>query len=67
MRGQKEDYDHWRQLGNDGWGYEQVLDYFKKSEHQERGEDPFHGIGGPLNVSDRGRATLWQIHTSKQR
>ena len=52
MRGQKEDYDHWRQLGNDGWGYEQVLDYFKKSEHQERGEDPFHGIGGPLNVSD---------------
>ena len=52
MRGQKEDYDHWRQLGNDGWGYEQVLDYFKKSENQERGQDPFHSTGGPLNVSD---------------
>ena len=37
MRGQKEDYDYWRQLGNTGWGYDDVLPYFKKSETQERG------------------------------
>ena len=52
MRGQKEDYEHWRQLGNTGWGYDQVLDYFKKSEDQERGAGEFHGAGGPLSVSD---------------
>ncbi|HIF59391.1 MAG TPA: choline dehydrogenase [Rhodospirillales bacterium] len=52
MRGQKEDYEHWRQLGNTGWGYEQVLHYFKKSEDQEKGAGEFHGVGGPLTVSD---------------
>jgi choline dehydrogenase len=52
MRGQKQDYEHWRQLGNTGWGYEQVLHYFKKSEDQENGEGEFHGAGGPLTVSD---------------
>ena len=52
MRGQREDYDHWRQLGNMGWGYDQVLDYFKKSEDQEKGAGEFHGVGGPLTVSD---------------
>ncbi|MDC0196335.1 GMC family oxidoreductase N-terminal domain-containing protein [Gammaproteobacteria bacterium] len=52
MRGQKEDYEHWRQLGNTGWGYDQVLHYFKKSEDQERGAGEFHGAGGPLSVSD---------------
>jgi choline dehydrogenase len=51
MRGQKEDYEHWRQLGNTGWGYEQVLHYFKKSENQEFGAGKFHGVGGPLTVS----------------
>lgn len=52
MRGQKEDYDHWRQLGNTGWGFDDVLPFFKKSEDQERGGDDLHGSGGPLKVSD---------------
>ena len=52
MRGQSQDYDHWAQLGNRGWSYEDVLPYFRKSEDQERGEDEFHGVGGPLQVSD---------------
>ncbi len=52
MRGQKEDFDHWRQLGNAGWGYEDVLPYFRRSEDQQRGADRYHGVGGPLAVSD---------------
>lgn len=52
IRGQKEDYDHWRQLGNAGWSYEDVLPYFKKSEDQERGADDYHGVGGPLKVTN---------------
>ena len=53
IRGQKEDFDHWRQLGNLGWSFEDVLPYFKKSEDQQRGADAFHGTGGPLSVSDQ--------------
>ncbi|MHB8423792.1 MAG: GMC family oxidoreductase [Gammaproteobacteria bacterium] len=52
MRGHRSDYDHWAALGNDGWSYSEVLPYFKRSENQERGEDEFHGVGGPLNVAD---------------
>jgi len=52
IRGQKEDFDLWRQLGNAGWSYDDVLPYFRKSEDQERGADDFHGKGGPLAVSD---------------
>ena len=52
IRGQPEDYDHWRQLGNLGWSWEDVLPYFIKSEDQERGADDLHGAGGPLHVSD---------------
>src|SRR5579864_8896576 len=52
IRGQKQDFDHWRQLGNTGWSYEDVLPYFRRAEHQERGGDEFHGTGGPLSVSD---------------
>ncbi|MCC6468235.1 MAG: choline dehydrogenase [Alphaproteobacteria bacterium] len=52
LRGQKEDFDHWRQLGNAGWGFDDVLPYFRKSEHQQHGADEFHGTGGPLAVSD---------------
>lgn len=52
IRGHAEDYDRWRQLGNQGWSYEEVLPYFKKSMNQERGEDEFHGIGGPINIKD---------------
>jgi choline dehydrogenase len=52
VRGQHEDYDRWRQHGNAGWGYEDVLPYFKKAENQQRGADTYHGVGGPLPVSD---------------
>jgi choline dehydrogenase len=52
IRGQAEDFDHWRQLGNAGWSFEDVLPYFRRSEHQVRGADNFHGAGGPLCVSD---------------
>ena len=52
VRGQKQDYDHWRQLGNEGWSYEEVLPFFKKSENQENGGDDYHGKGGPLQVSN---------------
>ena len=50
IRGQAEDFDHWRQLGNTGWSFEDVLPYFRRSEHQVRGADAFHGMGGPPAV-----------------
>ncbi len=52
IRGQKQDFDLWRQMGCTGWSYDDVLPYFKKAEHQERGVDEYHGTGGPLWVSD---------------
>lgn len=52
MRGQAEDYDGWRQRGNEGWSYADVLPYFKRAEGQERGGDDYHGADGPLGVSD---------------
>jgi len=52
IRGQHEDYDDWRDLGNAGWGFADVLPYFRKSEDNERGESEYHGAGGPLAVSD---------------
>ena len=51
IRGHKADYDEWAALGNKGWSYNDVLPYFKKSEHREAGGDDFHGQGGPLNVA----------------
>jgi choline dehydrogenase len=56
VRGQHEDYDRWRQHGNLGWGFDDVLPYFRKAENQQRGADDFHGVGGPLPVSDLGHA-----------
>jgi choline dehydrogenase len=58
MRGQREDFDHWRQLGNTGWGYDDVLPYFRRAENQPRGADDYHGVGGPLGVSDLPRTEL---------
>jgi len=52
IRGHRHDYDSWRDAGNDGWGYADVLPYFKKAENQERGPSEYHGVGGPLNVAD---------------
>ncbi len=52
IRGQREDYDHWAALGNSGWGYEDVLPYFKRAECNQRGDSTFHGGSGPLKVSN---------------
>ncbi len=52
VRGQPRDYERWRQMGNPGWGWDDVLPLFKRSERQERGADEFHGDEGPLWVSD---------------
>jgi choline dehydrogenase len=52
IRGQKQDFDLWRQLGNIGWSYDDVLPYFRRAENQERGADEHHGAGGPLDVTD---------------
>ncbi len=52
IRGQRQDYDRWAALGNSGWGYEDVLPYFIKSESNARGASRFHGDSGPLKVSD---------------
>ena len=52
IRGQAQDFDMWRQLGNAGWGYDDVLPYFRKAEANERGADEMHGGDGPLAVSD---------------
>ena len=52
IRGQQQDYDHWRQLGNAGWSYADVLPYFMRSEDQENGADDYHGAGGGLSVQN---------------
>jgi choline dehydrogenase len=52
IRGHARDYDLWRQRGCTGWGFDDVLPYFKKAEDQERGADAYHGVGGPLAVTD---------------
>ena len=52
IRGQKEDYDGWRDMGCPGWGYDDVLPYFRKAEANERLAEPFHGTDGHLKVSD---------------
>ncbi|MEL6510725.1 MAG: choline dehydrogenase [Pseudomonadota bacterium] len=52
VRGQPEDYDRWRQMGNTGWGWDDVLPLFKRAESNERGADDFHGDDGPLAVSN---------------
>lgn len=52
LRGNPHDYDHWQELGNPGWSYQDVLPYFKKSENQQRGADAYHGVDGELSVTD---------------
>ena len=50
VRGHQWDYDHWAELGNEGWSFEEVLPYFKKCENNEIFDNDYHGQGGPLNV-----------------
>jgi choline dehydrogenase len=52
IRGNRADFAEWAEVGGPGWDYEHVLPYFKRSEDNERGEDEFHGVGGPLGVAD---------------
>ena len=52
VRGQPQDFDHWRQLGNDGWSWDDVLPYFKRAENWEGAAADERGVGGPLNVSE---------------
>jgi choline dehydrogenase-like flavoprotein len=52
LRGHRADFDEWAASGCTGWSYDEVLPYFKRSEDNERGESEFHGVGGPLAVSD---------------
>lgn len=54
IRGQRQDYEHWAALGNAGWGYDDVLPYFIRSERNQRGAGEFHGGAGPMAVSDIG-------------
>ncbi len=54
IRGHSSDYDRWSQLGLTGWGWADVLPYFRKAEDSERGSDEFHGAGGPLHTSMKG-------------
>ena len=53
IRGNHADYDEWRQRGCTGWDWDSVLPFFKKAENQTRGADAFHGVGGPLHVSEQ--------------
>ena len=62
IRGNSWDYDNWAgALGCPGWGYDDVIPYFKRAEHNVRGENEYHGAGGPLWVSDQ----LWPNPTSR--
>ena len=59
MRGQQSDYDHWAKLGNEGWGWSDVLPIFRRSEDYQHGADDFHGVGGELRVEER--RVNWEI------
>ena len=59
MRGQRSDYNHWAQLGNVGWSWDDVLPVFKQSEDYQHGADEFHGAGGELRVEER--RVNWEI------
>jgi choline dehydrogenase-like flavoprotein len=52
LRGSASDFDEWRDAGAIGWGYQEVLPYFRRSEDNEWGAGQYHGAGGPLSVSD---------------
>ncbi len=58
VRGQREDFNNWQRWGNTGWGYDDVLPYFKKSEDNTRGANDYHAVGGPMRVSDMARYEL---------
>jgi len=53
IRGNRRDFDHWHSLGNPGWGWDDILPYFRKSQQQARGASDYHGVDGPLAVTDQ--------------
>ncbi|MEI6734085.1 MAG: GMC family oxidoreductase N-terminal domain-containing protein [Comamonadaceae bacterium] len=57
VRGNRWDYDHWAELGNPGWTYDEVLPLFKRSENNEQFVNDYHGQGGPLNVTYQNHAS----------
>ena len=57
VRGNRRDFDHWRRLGNDGWGYDDVLPYFRRCEDFVDGADEYRGVDGPLSVVHYERAS----------
>jgi len=59
MRGQRDDYDRWAVLGNDGWSWDEVLPYFRRMEDYAHGADAWHGAGGELRVEER--RVSWEI------
>ena len=59
MRGQSNDYDNWQQMGNTGWGWDDVLEYFKKSEDYYDTSDEMHGSGGEWRVEEQ--RLSWEI------
>ena len=65
IRGHARDYDQWRQMGLTGWGYADVLPYFKRAQHHEDGADSWNGEGGPLWVS-RGRPAIRSTRPSSR-
>ncbi len=67
IRGQAEDFDHWRQLGNSGWDWDSVKPFFIRSEGRDRGGDAFHGGDGPLGVSDVHRHELCDAYIEAAR
>ena len=67
IRGQAEDFDHWRQLGNSGWDWDSVKPYFIRSEGRDGGGDEFHGADGPLGVADAHRHDLCDAYIEAAR
>ena len=65
MRGQRSDYDHWASLGNRGWGWDDVLPVFKRSEDYQHGADECHGVGGEMRVEER--RVSWEIRRGRPR
>jgi choline dehydrogenase-like flavoprotein len=59
-RGHRADYDGWAAAGNPGWGWDEVLPWFKRAEHNERGADTWHGSDGPLHVADLRSPARWR-------
>lgn len=69
VRGNRRDFDHWNQLGNEEWSYADLLPYFKRAEHYPAGDPRYRGTGGPLQVADLGdgaQTSTAFVHAAKE-